>query len=78
MIFYVLNSAENDSECQNPKNPIFIRFGYYLCRNDIQWKIDANMIFYVLNSAENDSECQNPKNPIFIRFGYCLCRNYIQ
>jgi len=33
---YVLNSVENDSECQKPKNPILIRFGYYLCRNDIQ------------------------------------------
>jgi len=33
---YVLNSVQNDSECQKPKNPILIRFGYNLCRNDIQ------------------------------------------
>jgi len=26
MIFYVLNSAENDSECQKPKNPILSDF----------------------------------------------------
>jgi len=32
--------AENDSECQNPKNPILIRFGYYLFTNEIQQDID--------------------------------------
>jgi len=42
---YVLNSVENDSECQKPKNPILIWFGYNLCRNDIQKENDANMIF---------------------------------
>jgi len=36
MILLVLNSAENDCNCQNPKIPIFIRFGYYLCRNNIR------------------------------------------
>jgi len=36
MILQVSKYVENYSECQKPKNPIFIRFGYYLCRNDIQ------------------------------------------
>jgi len=53
MIFQVLKYVENDSKCQKPKNPILIRFEYYLCRNDILVKIREKSGFRVLWHSES-------------------------
>jgi len=48
MIFYVLNSAENDSECQKPKNPILSDFLLNVISTQVIPESDKNRIFRFL------------------------------